>query len=53
VLETQRSQLSAQDSVASADADVSSDHVRLYKALGGGWQNDTAAATPPDPSPRS
>ena len=23
--------------VASASADVSSDHVRLYKALGGGW----------------
>jgi outer membrane protein TolC len=23
--------------VASARADVSADHVRLYKALGGGW----------------
>jgi outer membrane protein TolC len=38
VLETQRTLLSTQDSVASASADVSSDHVRLYKALGGGWQ---------------
>jgi multidrug efflux system outer membrane protein len=38
VLETQRSQLSAQDSVASATVDVATDHVRLYKALGGGWQ---------------
>lgn len=37
VLETQRSQLAAQDSVASSDADWASDHVRLYKALGGGW----------------
>lgn len=42
VLETQRSQLSAQDSVASAEADVVADHVRLYKALGGGWQPDAA-----------
>ena len=37
VLETQRSQRNAQDSVVSANADVSADHVRLYKALGGGW----------------
>lgn len=42
VLETQRSQLSAQDGVASAAADVVVDHVRLYKALGGGWQPDAA-----------
>ena len=27
----------AQDSVASSRADVATDHVRLYKALGGGW----------------
>ena len=38
VLDTQRTQLSTQDSVASASADLSTDHVRLYKALGGGWQ---------------
>jgi NodT family efflux transporter outer membrane factor (OMF) lipoprotein len=37
VLETQRTQLSTQDSVANASADVSGDHVRLYKAMGGGW----------------
>ncbi len=41
VLETQRTQLNTQDSVASAFADVSSDQVRLYKALGGGWNADT------------
>lgn len=41
VLQTQRVQLSTQDSVASARADVSSDRVRLYKALGGGWEPDT------------
>ena len=40
VLKTQRSLLSAQDSVASAQASLSADHVRLYKALGGGWQPD-------------
>jgi len=38
VLDTQRTLLSAQDSVASTATDLSSDHVRLYKALGGGWQ---------------
>jgi NodT family efflux transporter outer membrane factor (OMF) lipoprotein len=37
VLQTQRTLLSTQDSVASTTADVSADHVRLYKALGGGW----------------
>jgi NodT family efflux transporter outer membrane factor (OMF) lipoprotein len=40
VLDTQRSRLSTQDSVAAAYAAVSTDHVRLYKALGGGWQSD-------------
>ena len=38
VLETQRTQLGAQDSVAAIRTDIASDHVRLYKALGGGWQ---------------
>ena len=37
VLQTQRALLTTQDSVASASADISADHVRLYKALGGGW----------------
>lgn len=37
VLDTQRSLLSTQDSVASAQATLATDHVRLYKALGGGW----------------
>jgi NodT family efflux transporter outer membrane factor (OMF) lipoprotein len=45
VLETQRTQLSTQDSVASARADLGSDHVRLYKALGGGWRPDSSFAT--------
>jgi NodT family efflux transporter outer membrane factor (OMF) lipoprotein len=44
VLETQRSQLSTQDSLASINASVSADHVRLYKALGGGWSPDAELA---------
>jgi NodT family efflux transporter outer membrane factor (OMF) lipoprotein len=38
VLQTQRTLLDAQNSVASLQADLSSDHVRLIKAMGGGWQ---------------
>ncbi len=37
VLQTQRTLLNAQDSLATTQADISADHVRLYKALGGGW----------------
>lgn len=44
VLDTQRTLLSAQDSVASAQASLATGHVRLYKALGGGWTPDSAAA---------
>ena len=38
VLETQRTQLATEDGVASTAASLSADHVRLYKALGGGWE---------------
>ena len=37
VLQTQRTLLSAQDSVAGVQADLGSGHVRLIKAMGGGW----------------
>ena len=37
VLDSQRSLLTLQDSLASSSAAVSSDLVRLFKALGGGW----------------
>jgi NodT family efflux transporter outer membrane factor (OMF) lipoprotein len=46
VLDTQRTQFATQDGVASASADVSSDHVRLFKALGGGWPNERRADIP-------
>ncbi|MBA5638802.1 efflux transporter outer membrane subunit [Duganella sp. LX20W] len=44
VLETQRTLYSAQDSVAATSVSLSDDLVRLYKALGGGWQPDGAVA---------
>lgn len=44
VLETERTLLTAQDNLASAEADVLTAVIQLYKALGGGWQH--AAATP-------
>lgn len=47
VLDTQRSLLSTQDSVASVGAEIAAGHVRLYKALGGGWTPDAAAAATP------
>jgi outer membrane protein TolC len=37
VLDSQRSLLSLQDSLASSQAQVVTDLIRLYKALGGGW----------------
>ncbi|MDO8906384.1 efflux transporter outer membrane subunit [Hydrogenophaga sp.] len=37
VLDTQRTLLSTQDSVAATQAVLSADLVRLYKSLGGGW----------------
>lgn len=52
VLSTQRSLLSAQDSVASTQASLSADHVRLYKALGGGWTPDADATALPDTAVR-
>lgn len=51
VLDTQRSLLSTQDSVASGQASLVSDHVRLYKALGGGWTPDSAPPTSPGSPP--
>ncbi len=39
VLETDRTRLSTEDSLATARADLLTATVRLYKALGGGWQN--------------
>ncbi|RUQ29829.1 MAG: efflux transporter outer membrane subunit [Candidatus Competibacteraceae bacterium] len=43
VLDTQRTQLRTQESVASTRIALSADHVRLYKALGGGWRPEDRA----------
>jgi outer membrane protein, multidrug efflux system len=40
VLQTQRALLTSQDNLASVRTEVSADHVRLFKALGGGWSPD-------------
>ena len=45
VLQTQVSLLNVQDSVANGEAELAIAHVRLYKALGGGWQPDTEITT--------
>jgi outer membrane protein TolC len=37
VLDTERTVLSVEDSLASAEADGASAFIRIYKALGGGW----------------
>ena len=51
VLETERTLLTAQDNLASAEADVLTAVIQLYKALGGGWNNAaTAASTEPSRS---
>ncbi len=48
VLQTQLTLLSVEDGVANAQATVGVAHVQLYKALGGGWQPESAASTGPD-----
>jgi multidrug efflux system outer membrane protein len=51
VLGTQRTLLSAQDSVATTQTSLSANHVRLYKALGGGWTPDAQAAVATSDAP--
>ena len=50
VLETQRSLFNTQDAAASTSTDLGADHVRLYKALGGGWQPQRGAPMITQPS---
>lgn len=52
VLQTQRSLLSLQTSLAQSYADVSTDQVHIYSALGGGWNPNTPLSdATPSPSP--
>ena len=39
VLDTDRERLSVQDALAASNAEITTDLIRLYKALGGGWQS--------------
>lgn len=45
VLDTERTQLSNADNLASAKLDELSAFISLYKALGGGWENSSEATT--------
>jgi len=42
VLEVQRNLYASQDALAQSDQAVSSDLVAIYKALGGGWENENS-----------
>jgi NodT family efflux transporter outer membrane factor (OMF) lipoprotein len=44
VLETQRSLLAVQDELARSERTLAQNLVRLYKALGGGWEGETQLA---------
>lgn len=45
LLDTERTQLSNADNLASAELDELSAFISLYKALGGGWENSSEATT--------
>lgn len=44
VVSTQQTQLSVSDSLQSCEADITTALIQLYKALGGGWSTEDAAA---------
>lgn len=43
VLDAQRTRLSAEEGLASAEGDLLVAVIRLYKAMGGGWRNDDSS----------
>ena len=45
VLDTERTRLSNEDNLASAELDKLSAFISLYKAMGGGWEKSTEATT--------
>ncbi len=46
VLDAERSQLSAEDSLKSSEAEGATSLIQLYKALGGGWSPDSPNSSP-------
>ncbi len=53
VLETERTLLGAEDSLATAEAGMRTNLVKLYKALGGGWEDRVAAPAEPSTKDKS
>ena len=49
VLDAQRSQLSLEDQLAQCSGTVTANLIRLYKALGGGWQPESSPTALPRP----
>ena len=43
MLDTERSVLSAEDSLTSSEAEIATTVIRIYKAVGGGWTETPAA----------
>ncbi len=50
VLDSQRTVLNLEDQLASGTGDLARAHVRLYKALGGGWSPEARPVRPGEPS---
>ena len=48
VLQTQSTQLTAEDNLAQSRAALSADLVAVYKALGGGWKDEPPNRPPAD-----
>jgi len=48
VLDAQRSSLSLQNQLAISEGELTSNLIRLYKALGGGWESQQPAVTQPE-----
>lgn len=46
VLDTQRTRLTAEDNLATAQSALLTSLIKLYKALGGGWEQSAAGPTP-------
>jgi outer membrane protein, multidrug efflux system len=53
VLDSQRNLFLAQDSLAASQTQVTTSLVRLYKALGGGWDVFEAPSEPPNEQPQN
>ena len=43
VLDTERTRLTTEDNLATAEATVLTSLIKLYKALGGGWEQSATA----------